>query len=214
MTTATLAGKQDWIEVARTVGPRFAADAARHDAENSFVAENYPVLRESGLLSALVPEELGGGGATHAEVASVIRELAQHCPATALALSMHQHLLAAAVWRYRRGQPGEALLRRVAAENLVLVSTGAGDWLSSSGQAERVEGGFRVTARKGFASGCEAGDLLLTSAPYLDPSDGPTVLHFAVPLSAPGVSIERDWMTLGMRGTGSHTVVMDGVLVA
>jgi acyl-CoA dehydrogenase len=47
---------------------------------------------------------------------------------------MHQHLLAAAVWRYRRGQPGEALLRRIAEQELVLVSNGGRDWLGSNGQ--------------------------------------------------------------------------------
>jgi hypothetical protein len=42
---------------------------------------------------------------------------------------MHQHLIAATVWKYRRGQGGEAMLTKVAENQLVLVSTGAGDWL-------------------------------------------------------------------------------------
>jgi alkylation response protein AidB-like acyl-CoA dehydrogenase len=43
--------------------------------------------------------------------------------------------------------------------------------------------------------------------------EGPTVIHFAVPLSAAGVRIEETWRTLGMRGTGSHDVVLDRVFV-
>ena len=40
---------------------------------------------------------------------------------------------------------GPVVLRRIAAEQLVLVSTGASDWLISGGTAERVEGGYRVS---------------------------------------------------------------------
>ena len=82
--------------------------------------------------------------------------------------------------------PVEGLLKRVAAENLILVSSGGSDWLPSSGRAERVEGGYRVTARKIFASGCPMGDMLMTSAVHDDPEAGPTVLHFGVPFKAEG----------------------------
>ena len=41
--------------------------------------------------------------------------------------------------------------------------------------------------------------------------DGATlVLHFAVPMAAPEVRIEETWRAMGMRGTGSHDVVIDG----
>jgi alkylation response protein AidB-like acyl-CoA dehydrogenase len=105
------------------------------------------------------------------------------------------------------------LLERIAAEQLVLVSTGASDWLDSSGTAERVDGGFRVTARKIFGSGSPLGDLLLTSAPYDDPSEGPAVLHFPVPMNADGVTVMDNWRTMAMRASGSNDVVLDGVFV-
>ena len=82
-------------------------------------------LKARRVFSAGVPAELGGGGATHRELCAMLRELARHCGSTALALSMHTHLLAATVWRWRQGQPVEPLLERIAAEQLVLVSTGA-----------------------------------------------------------------------------------------
>jgi len=37
--------------------------------------------------------------------------------------------------------------------------------------------------------------------------------HFPVPMSAPGVSVLDDWDTLGMRATGSRTVLLDRVFV-
>jgi alkylation response protein AidB-like acyl-CoA dehydrogenase len=202
-----------FVQIARELGPGFAERAARKDLTGEFVTENYAELRQRRLFSAGVPETLGGGGASHAELCEVLRELAHFCPSTALALSMHQHLLATAVWRHRHGQPAEALLRRIAEGELVLVSTGAGDWLESNGKAVRVDGGYRVSAQKHFGSGCPAGDLAITSAPYDDPEAGASVLHFPVPLTAPGVSIREDWDTLGMRATGSHTLVFDDVFV-
>ncbi|HEY6726177.1 MAG TPA: acyl-CoA dehydrogenase family protein [Polyangiaceae bacterium] len=203
----------DWISRVREIGPAFAECAASADRERRFVAENYTTLAQAGILGMLVPSELGGGGASHGEACQMLRELAHYCPSTALALSMHQHLVAATVWRHLHQMPGEALLRRVAGEHLVLVSTGAGDWLGSNGEVEPVEGGYRVTGSKHFASGSPGGDLLVTSAAWTQCPDGPAVLHFAVPLNAAGVSVANDWDTLGMRGTGSNTVTLQSVFV-
>ena len=205
----------DWVSLIRELGPAFAARAEGHDATDAFVKENYEELRSRGVFGAGVPSELGGGGASHAELCAMLGALARHCGSTALALSMHTHLVAVNAWRWRHeGAPTDGLLRRVAAERLALVSSGGSDWLPGSGTAERVEGGFRISARKVFSSGSPAGQLLVTSAVYADPAAGPTVLHFAVPLSAKGVRIEETWRTLGMRGTGSHDIVIDGVFVA
>jgi acyl-CoA dehydrogenase len=147
-------------------------------------------------------------------MAAVLRELGRHCSSTALAFSMHTHLIAAATWRWNNGDKGaEGLLRRAASENLILVSSGGSDWLDSSGSAVKEDGGFRVTARKVFSSGSPAGDLLLTSAVLDDSADGPTVLHFPVSLHAEGVTVLDNWRTLGMRGTGSHDILIENVFV-
>ena len=199
-----------WIDEA---GPELAARSARHDADNTFVTENYTALKEQGMFSALVPEDLGGGGVTHGEMCELLRRLGRHCGSTALAVSMHQHLVAATVWRHRQGLPGRPLLEKVASGELVLVSTGARDWLASNGEMTKVDGGYRLKAHKVFASGSPAGAMLLTSAPYEDPDDGWQVLHFGVPFSADGVRIDETWDAHGMRGTGSHTVVIDGAFV-
>ena len=215
VTSGTVAHESgtDWVALAREIGPGFAARAADFDETDTFVAENYAELTARRFFSAGVPTELGGGGAAHRELCAMLRELARHCGSTALALSMHTHLLAATVWRRRQGQPVEPLLRRIAEEQIVLVSTGASDWLDSSGTADKVADGYRVTGRKIFGSGSPAGTLLITSAVHHDPADGPTVLHFPVPLAAEGVTVLNNWRTLGMRATGSHDVMLDNVFV-
>lgn len=201
------------MELVHSLGPRFRERARAHDVEGRFVAENFRELREQRAMSAAVPTEFGGGGASYRELCESLRELAKYCGSTALAFSMHTHLVAAAVWRHRHGQPAEALLRKIADQQLVLVSTGAGDWIDSVGSTERVQGGYRVRALKRFASSAPAGDLVVTSAPFDDPERGPEVLHFAVPTRAEGVRIREDWDTLGMRGTGSHTIEFEDVFV-
>jgi len=213
-TTSIERGRLDWVGAARELGPRFAARAAAHDSTDAFVAENYRELRERRMFSAGVPSELGGGGASHAELATMLRVLAQHCGSTALALAMHTHQVAIPAWRWRHeGAPVEPFLRRLAAEELILVSSGGSDWLAGSGRADKIAGGYRVTARKVFASGSPVGDLFMTMAVHDDPESGPTVLHFAVPFGAAGVTVQDNWHTLGMRGTGSHDVVLDDVFV-
>jgi alkylation response protein AidB-like acyl-CoA dehydrogenase len=154
-----------WSDVARSLGEEFAGRAEAHDEGDTFVSLNYAALKQHRVFSAAVPKELGGGGATHREVADMLRTMAQYCGSTALALSMHQHLIAATVWKYRRGQGGEPLLKNVAEKQLVLVSTGAGDWLESNGSMTKTDGGYLVSARKHFASQSAVGDILVTSAP-------------------------------------------------
>jgi alkylation response protein AidB-like acyl-CoA dehydrogenase len=202
-----------WIDLVNEIGPGFAATSTRHDDSDSFVAPNYAVMKQRKLLSAMVPPEFGGGGARHSEICAALRGLARHCSSTALALSMHQHLVAAALYNHRKGGPGQKLLEAVGAKELVLVSTGANDWLASSGEAKKAEGGFRVSATKTFASGSPVGDMLVTSAPYHDPKEGWQVLHFPVPIKSEGVTVNDDWRAMGMRGTGSGSVVLKDVFV-
>jgi alkylation response protein AidB-like acyl-CoA dehydrogenase len=204
----------DWAGLMRELGPEFARRARAHDEDDSFVAENYATLRARGAASAGVPAELGGGGASHAELAAMIRELAHHCSSTALAFSMHTHPLAAQahVWR-GGGKAPEALLRRVAAENIIVVTSGGSDWLNGSGKLEKVEGGYRLSGRKIFGSGGLGADLFLTMGIYDDPKDGPTIIHVPVPMKAEGVKILETWKVLGMRGTASNDILLENVFI-
>ena len=204
----------DFSEAAERLGRTFALTADRADEDDIFVAENYPLLKEGGLIDAGVPVEFGGGGATLTELCDMLRILAHHCSSTALALAMHTHQVAIPAWRWRNQKVAavEPLLRRVAAEKIVLVTSGGSDWVAGSGKAEKVEGGYRITARKVFSSGCSIGNMLMTSA-VLETPEGAKVLHFGIPMSSPHVKIDPIWKSLGMRATGSHDVVIDGHVV-
>jgi acyl-CoA dehydrogenase len=213
-TTTEETTRTDWVAVARELGPSFAERAAAHDAEDAFVADNYAALKERGLFAAGVPGELGGGDASHAEMCAVIREIGRHCGSTALSFSMHTHnvVTQALSWRAGNSAP-EALLRRIAAEKLVIATSGGSDWLLGSGKLEKVEGGFRMSGRKIFSSGVPGANFFTTTGIYDDPENGPTVCHFPLPLPADGFKILDTWRVLGMRGTGSSDVELKDVFI-
>jgi alkylation response protein AidB-like acyl-CoA dehydrogenase len=205
----------DFVAMADELGPQFAATAEKSDDNDEFVAANYAALKTSGLVEAGVPRELGGGGATVPELMEMLRHMAHHCSSTALAFAMHTHNVATPAWRWTHQKVAavEPLLKRIAAERLIIVTSGGSDWVAGSGRAEKVDGGYRITGRKIFSSGSPAGDLLTTSAVLETETEGAKVLHFAVPMSSPHVKIDPVWRTLGMRATGSHDVIIDGHVV-
>ena len=65
----------------RRVAAVAAAHAADVDREARFPAEAVQALREEGLLGALVPHHLGGGGATMTEATGHCQILARACAA-------------------------------------------------------------------------------------------------------------------------------------
>ncbi len=206
---------QDPASIARQLGAQFAARAAHFDDSDEFVAENYAALRAAGLVEAGVPKEFGGGGHDVAALCEMLRELAHHCSSTALAFAMHTHQVAIPAWRWvhQKAAPVEPLLKRIAAERIILLSSGGSDWIAGSGTAEKVDGGFRISARKVFSSGAPAGNLLMTTAIWEGDGGGQQVLHFGIPMNSPQVKIVPVWKAMGMRGTGSHDILIDGHVV-
>jgi alkylation response protein AidB-like acyl-CoA dehydrogenase len=204
----------NWHSAIAEIGPLLAEEDRRCDEMNQFVGANFALLRERGFLELAVPVELGGGGLRRTELSEMLRTIARHSSSTALALAMHTHVLAAAVWRWRhQNAPLEGLLKRVVAERIQLLSSGGSDWLDGSGKAVKVDGGYRIYARKIFASGAPSANLFMTGAIDEEAPEGPMMLQFGIPMNAAGVSIKETWDTMGMRGTGSHDVLLEDVFV-
>jgi alkylation response protein AidB-like acyl-CoA dehydrogenase len=208
------AGAARIAEAVRQLAPTLRERAEKFDESDSFVADNFSLLKDAGLIEAGVPREFGGGGAEVPELAEMLRELSHACGSTALAFSMHTHQVAIPAWRWRHQKVAavEPLLKRIAAERIILLSSGGSDWIGGSGTATKVEGGYRVSARKVFTSGALAGDILMTGA-IAETADGPAVVHFGAPMKSPAVTIDQTWRAMGMRGTGSHDVVLDDLFI-
>jgi acyl-CoA dehydrogenase len=203
------------VELAARVAAECAPRRAEYDRDNRFVAQDYDVLKRSGYSSLAVPEELGGLGANIRQVAYAQAELSKTCGPTGLAIAMHLYSTLAQAFSWRRGSAAaEGVLRRVAHDGLILMTSGGSDGIYPSGVATKVDGGYRFNARKVFCSQSPVADVISTMARYDDPETGPSVLLAGVPLSSPGVEIVETWDTLGMRGTSSHDIMLTDVFVA
>jgi len=197
---------------------RFDERAPIYDRENRFFQEDFDELRASGYLNVALPRELGGSGLSLAEVNRLQRRLAYHAPATALAVNMHIYWVGLAADLQRMGAPGgDWILAKAAAGEILAAGHGeAGNdipVLMSSSQADRVDGGWEITAHKIFGSLSPVWTYLGVHA--LDTSDpaGPRVLHGFVHRDAPRCRIEETWDVLGMRATASQDTLLDRAFI-
>ena len=197
---------------------RFDERAPIYDRENRFFQEDFDELRASGYLNVALPRELGGSGLSLAEVNRLQRRLAYHAPATALAVNMHIYWVGLAADLQRMGAPGGDWILAKAADGEILAA-GHGEAgndipvLMSSSQADRVDGGWEITAHKIFGSLSPVWTYLGVHA--LDTSDpaGPRVLHGFVHRDAPRCRIEETWDVLGMRATASQDTLLDRAFI-
>lgn len=204
----------DVVALATRVGREAARYDEAHDRAATFVTEAYDAMHEVGYLALPVPTDLGGGGITLRQAVLAQEELGRWSGSAALASTMHLYLTFVQRWRRRRDAPGaEAVLRAVAADRLVMATSGGSDWVCPTTVATPVEGGYRLDGRKVFCSQAPVAGVVSTSAVVGGPGPGAEVIHAGVPLSSPGVSIVETWDTLGMRGTASHDLVFEGVFV-
>lgn len=206
------------VNVARDLAPAFAERAEQHDREASFPKADFDDLRASGLLGLMVPERLGGQGATFATYAAVAAEIARGNGATALVYNMHASVtgaLAATPDDLARamGAPEaffahrDEVLRGAAGGALFLVAMSerkAGSRFSAMETAYQPEGdGWRIRGHKTFCSGAGHADAYLVVA-----RRGDLVSQFLVP-AGEGVTVEQTWDPLGMRATASNDVHLD-----
>jgi len=206
--------KFEKMELFQKLFPAFADRAAGHDEVGSFVQNNYDDLKAEKLFSVAIPVELGGGGMTYSQLSHVIREMAKVCGSTALSYVMHSHPVLLNHYKHlnMNDEKAKATLTKIAANELVIAGTGANDWLQSNGKAVPTEGGYIVNAHKRFVSGGPGAQVFVTSA-VEESETGDQVLHFSIPFATPGIEIQSNWNTMGMRGTGSNDVLMKNVFV-
>lgn len=208
------------------LGPLFAKRAEAVDRDAAFPFENWQDLKSAGLLGIAIPTEAGGLGGDFVAYALASEELGRHCATTGLTFNMHvaTTLLvgeiadsldltpeARSVLETRR-----AALWRGIIENHHVHSqpfsegVAAGATAGYSTLAVPVDGGYRVTGRKIFAS--LAGASTYHNVLCLVEGDDRLRL-LGVPHIADGVNIVGDWDPLGMRGTDSRNLVMEDAFV-
>jgi alkylation response protein AidB-like acyl-CoA dehydrogenase len=209
MTTNTVVKTSEWVERARALAPvveqwRDAGEQERHVPRPLFEA-----LRDASMFRMSAPKTVGGAEADEETVLQAIEELSRQdgsvgwnvmiASNTAIIAS---YLPVAALREVYRGGP-----------NTVLAGA-----LLPKGMAIPVPGGFRLTGRWTFASGCHQADWMLGSStvmaqgtPQLRPDGRQDIRTFFVPIGA--CEILDTWHTAGLRGTGSHDWQVTDVFV-
>lgn len=209
------------LDLATRMAVVAAANAERHDRDNSFPFDTYDALRESGFLSLAVPEEFGGFGATPLELMLAQGQLSWGDGSVALSSTMH-HLQTAGVANNTQWPPElrERVLRDVVENGALVNSIASEPELGSPSRgglykttATREGDHWVIDGRKTFSTLSPAltwGVLLLT---VIDGDQPPERGTFLVRMDSPGVRIEETWDTMAMRSTGSNDVIFDHVFV-
>lgn len=205
----TVTAGTTWRDVAARVGREVAGPSADTvDREARFPAETFAALREAGMLSALVPQARGGGGASFAEAGRAVEELGRWCSSSALILAMH-HIQVACLVRHGRTPELEALLDRVVAEQLLLASATTeigigGDVRTSSCHVEAAAGRYLLHKNAPVISYGAQADVVMTTA-RRDVEAPPSDQVLVACLAGDGLVLEQTstWDTLGFRGTCS-----------
>ncbi|MBP0635709.1 acyl-CoA dehydrogenase family protein [Cupriavidus sp. amp6] len=206
---AGIADAAHWMAAARLV----AAEAARHadqiDRDASFPCQAFTVLREHKLLGAMVPIDLGGGGAPLEAIAAVCRVLGAACASTGMIYAMHQIQVACLVNHAGNSAWHAQLLQRLGGEQLLLASATSeeaiGGALRNSGCAVNVDNDnlHLLKMAPTISYGAHADGILVTARRHPDAAPTDQVM---VSVLKPDYTLENlsAWDTLGMRGTCSN----------
>jgi acyl-CoA dehydrogenase len=192
----------------KVVAETAAAHAGAVDRDARFPEEAIAAARSQRLLGIMVPHDLGGEGASIADVVDVCYALGQACASTAMIYAMHQTKVALVVRHGRNSPWHERVLRRLVSDQLLLASSttegqGGGDVRKSSAPIEQQDG--RITLERSamvISYGAQADGVVTTARRAAEASASDQVL---VVFLKEDYALERliGWDTLGMRGTCS-----------
>jgi alkylation response protein AidB-like acyl-CoA dehydrogenase len=173
------------------------ANADKTEEQARPAAESLAAIRRAGALALRTPVSQGGSWADAEIIARRLTELGQACPATAWVAGtcMTSKNIVAATF-------GQTVLERAFADPDAL-GCGSGN---PAGRGERRADEVRISGRWPNVSGCEDADWAALGLIV----DGAFSWAF-FPIT--DLTIDRDWRMAGMRGTGSHTLVAEDLVV-
>ena len=193
----------DLLEVARSWRPRLLAERDRIEVLRRLPEAVARDLAQAGFFRIFLPKAYGGLDLAPMQAMAVFEELARADASVAWCVwNGNTHWVTAQL-------PAETA-RTIHATPQVITANST----RASGRARLVAGGFRVSGRWALVSGCElASWLVLLSVvhegdkPRLTATGAPETRFVLVPSSE--CTILDTWTVGGLRGTGSHDVVVD-----
>ena len=187
---------------ARALVPHLAERAAAAAAARRVPAETIAEYRAAGILRILQPRRFGGMQGRFSLFSRIVEELTWGCASSAwvyAVLAEHQWILA---------QYPEQAQIDVWGDNPAAVASSS---LAPRAAAQPVGGGWLLSGHYPFSSGVDHAQWAIIGA-FLGPmGDARTVAYLLVPLG--DIEIVDDWQVLGLRGTGSKSLVLRDVFV-
>ncbi|OAJ69305.1 acyl-CoA dehydrogenase family protein [Gluconobacter cerinus] len=195
----------------------FVERAPRYDRSGNIAIENLHDLHEAGFLALALPKAAGGEDITLRTVTRIISRLAQGDPSTALILAM-QYLQSGAFAHSPQwsDEVKQELFESIRQEGALINALRVEPELGTPARGglpdttvSRNGSTWRISGRKIFSTGSTAlqWGVVWAKTDDAEPKVGPVL----VPLDLRGVRIEKSWHQLGMRATGSHTIIFDNV---
>lgn len=150
----------------------------------------------AGLFRMSVPTDYGGSEAPLSTQLEVIERVAQ------ADASAGWCVMIASTTSMLCGQWDDAVVQEIFGEDRLASVCGV---YAPKGKAEAVEGGYRVTGRWSFASGCRHSSWRLGGAMLPGHGDGPPQMRLMM-FRAEDTVVHDTWRVAGLRGTGSHDI--------
>ncbi|MCP5180926.1 MAG: acyl-CoA/acyl-ACP dehydrogenase [Pseudomonadales bacterium] len=211
---------QRFVDAARAVSPLLRERAAAADDASAMDPANVRLLVESGVASAFVPESLGGLGldCIH-DWALGMSSLGQGDGSTAIAINMHLGVSRglAAGWHASGGTsaPLGEQLRAIVRGDMLICATATErgtDNLHPLTEASLADGGYRIDGTKLFVTLSPVATHLGMNL-RLRNDEGDHLVTTLLPIGMPGIQPQGDWQALGMRASGSQSIVFDNVRI-
>jgi 3-hydroxy-9,10-secoandrosta-1,3,5(10)-triene-9,17-dione monooxygenase len=191
------------LQQAEAIRPILERNAEQTDALRRLPDENVRALVESGLCRLMVPRRFGGHQTSIRTYVEVTAEIGRGCGSTAWVSSLIN------VCAWLTGLFPERAQQEVWAANPDAWVAGS---LAPNGTAVPVDGGWRVTGRWPWASGCLHAQWVACGIHMSDEQGNMTNLGLSL-IPIEDVTIEDTWFMAGMKGTGSNTIVAADVFV-
>ena len=217
-----LSGEQQRLQQqCRELAADFATRSAAHDRDASHPVENYARLREAGFLALTIGKEWGGQGASFLDHTIAYEALGQGCPSTALAFNMHASVVMPLLQSDEVSAETKRRIADLAVNEHRLIAGNFSEPVTTSligerplkTRARRIDGGYRVTGRKMFASMLEAADFVLVMAYPQEATNPSAGIILMLPREAAGRRVDANWDVLGMRATRSDSLMLDDCLL-
>jgi alkylation response protein AidB-like acyl-CoA dehydrogenase len=187
------------------------------DLGDAFDPRAAQVIVGSGLHTLCVPADAGGLGATMAEAAEALLAVGAVDGSTALGFAMQVHVIGALRDGEAPDDVRERVFRAIVADGALVnnAATEEGGGSPARGavpgtQARQdADGTWRLTGEKTWTTWLPNLRLAFVTA-RLDATGPPQVGRFLVDLTGPGVERREGFEALGMRGTASGRLHLDG----